>query len=217
MRNNLRNLISFDDNFSFFSPIFYLYHVYQNNLFLKWQLSDSKFLVPESYSGLLKLDSNTKKITKSNIETDFLTYFNETSVKEAFQLGFGDLCSIPDLFIKPLNRLIKNEMPEVPIAVNRLPQSLLEKYFPKFFSGELHFFNYEFPNIGNCNKNSLRKLCKSMPSTQPFNSTANGRRQLSKFRFAGGINTIPSVSRGESVYYSFMNDMLNAQYCSPYV
>jgi hypothetical protein len=183
----------------------------------KWQLSDSKFLIPESYSELQKFDSNTKQITKSNIETDFLKYFNETSVMEAFQLGFGDLCWIPDLFIKPINRLIKNEMIETPIAVNRLPQSLLEKYFRKFFSGQFNFFNYELPNIGNCNKNSLRKLCKSMPSTQPFNSTANGRRQLSKFRFARHVNIVPFVSLGESVYYSFMNDMLNAHYCSPYV
>ncbi len=202
---------------SFFSPIFYLFHNFHEYLVLKWQLSDSKFLVPESYSGFPKLNSNTKKITKSNIETDFLTYFNETSVKEAFQLGFGDLCWIPDLLIKPINRMIKNEMTEVPIAVNRLPQSLLEKYFPKFFSGQFNFFNYELPNIGNCNKNSLRKLCKSMPLTQPFNSTANGRRQLSKFRFAGGLNIVPFVSLGENVYYSFMNDMLNAHYCSPYV
>ncbi len=108
-------------------------------------------------------------------------------------------------------------MTEIPIAVNRLPQSLLEKYFPKFFSGQFNFFNYELPNIGNCNENSLRKLCKSMPLTQPFNSTANGLRQLKDFKFAGGLNTVPEVLLGESVYYNFMNDMLNEHYCSPYV
>ncbi len=180
-------------------------------------MSDSKFLVPESYSGLYNLNSNTNQIIVSNIETDFMTYFNQTSVKEAFQVGFGDLCSISDLLIKPINQLIKNEINEIPIAIKRLPQQVLEKYFPKFFSGKFNFFDYEFPDIGNCNKNSLRSLCKSMPLTQPFNSTANGRRQLNKFRFAGGANTLPEVLRAENVYYNFMNDMLNSNYCSPYV
>jgi hypothetical protein len=199
--------------FSSFSPIFYLYHNFQDYLLLKWQLSDSEFLVPESYSGLPKLDPNTNEITESNIETDFLTYFNKTSAKEAHQVGFGDLCSIPDLLIKPINRLIKNQTNEVPTALKRLPQNLLEKWFPKFLSGEYKFFDYELPEIGNCNKN----LCKPMPLTQPFNSTRNGRRQLKMFMFAGGINTLPDQLEGEKVYYNFMYDMLNANYCTPYV
>jgi hypothetical protein len=126
---------------------------------LKWQLSDSKFLVPESYSGLYNLNSNTNQIIVSDIETDFMTYFNQISVKEAFQVGFGDLCSISDLLIKPINQLIKNE---IPISIKRLPQNLLEKYFPKFFSGEFNIFDYEFPDIGNCNENSFENLCKSV-------------------------------------------------------
>jgi hypothetical protein len=181
---------------------------------LKWQLSRSEFLVPISYTGL-RLDSNTKRWKSANIHTDYLTYFDKTLVKEVFQVGFGDLCWVLDQLIKPINQLINNEKTELPIAVNRLPKSRI--YFPKFYSGDLTFFDYNLPNVGNCNRHSLRKLCKSMPLTQPFTSTANGRRQLFRFKFDENLDLSYTVLLGENIYYNFMIDMLNAQYCSPYI
>jgi hypothetical protein len=135
-------------------------HNYQTDQVFKWQFSKSANLVPLSYNvgiGFLKY----------NIEKEVLTYY-KTKIVETFQIGFGDLCWIPDQMIKPINRLIKNEREEVPTALKRLPQSILKQYYPRIFSGNFTFFDYLLPEVGDCNKGFPEKKCKPMPEMQTF-------------------------------------------------
>jgi hypothetical protein len=145
-----------------------------------------------------------------------LTYYSNVPVIETFQVGFGDLCWVHDQHIKPINSLIKNEEIEVPIAIKRLPQTLLRNFYLKLLSGNFTFLHYNFPEVGDCNRNSLRERCRRMPLMQSFLSTANGRRQLSHFQFDAGFDISPAVLFSETVYYDFMYEMSKSNYCSPY-
>lgn len=189
-------------------------HCYQTDYqLLKWQLSSTKNLVPMSY--------NSKPLTgifRYNIENDVLSYFNKTTIAETFQVGFGDLCWIHDQMIKPINRLIKNEREEVPTAIKRFPKPILQKYYPKIFSGNFTFFDYTLAEVGDCNKGSPEKKCKPMPESHSFMSTANGRRQMHRFLiFDGWTDTSVLALYSENRYYEFMVKMAEADYCSPYV
>ncbi len=173
--------------------------------------------MPLSYNSGIRIDSKTKTIFQSNIENDYLTYFNNTSVREALQVGFGDLCSINDQHIKPINRLIRGQKSKVPEAITRLPPHLFKKYYPKFYSGDFSFFNYVLPDVRDCNQNSMRHRCKAMPVLEPFLSTAYGISQMKRFASDDRVDITLGVFFSESIYYDFMSDMTKAQYCSPYV
>jgi hypothetical protein len=197
--------------------LFYLFHGYQVDYQLfKWQFRESKNLVPESYNFGVKFVPNTNIITKSNLYRDYLTYYSNTSIIESLQIGFGDLCWVHDQHIKPINSLIKNEKIEVPIAIKRLPQNILKKFYPQFLSANYNIFTYVLPEVGDCNRNSMSKRCRRMPLMQSFLSTANGRRQLSHFKFDAGFDISPAVLFSETVYYYFMYEMSKSNYCSPY-
>ncbi len=197
--------------------MFYLFHGYQVDYQLfKWQFRESKNLIPESYNFGVKFVQNTNIITKSNLYRDYLTYYSNVSIIESLQIGFGDLCWVHDQHIKPINSLIKNEKIEVPVAIKRLPQNILIKFYPQFLSGNYNIFNYILPEVGDCNRNSLRKRCRRMPLMQSFLSTANGRRQLSHFQFDAGFDTSSTVLFSETAYYYFMYEMSKSNYCSPY-
>ncbi len=116
--------------------IFFLFHQYNEYIAYKYHLSRDDLLVPESYSLGIKLINETKKIVISDIDKYNLTYFENIPVREAFQLGYGDLCYIFDQMIRPINQMLKNEKPPEPVALQRLktqlPPDILTKYYPKF-------------------------------------------------------------------------------------
>jgi len=183
----------------------------------KWQLSDDQNLVPQTYNNSYKYDPDLDQILPANIESDYLTYYKDIRVKETFQIGFGELCYIPDQMIKPINDMIKNKRAKLPIAaqrlVNSLPNDLLAKYFPKFAANNANFFDHLFPDVGNCPLNR----CEPMPIALSYNSTANGRRVLANFRDDVNTDETGDIYRSENSYYKFMNDLNNNHYCSPYV
>ncbi len=202
----------------FFSPLFYLYHIYASDVqFLKWQLNDPKHLVPQTYNLGIKIDTLSRLISKSNVESDYLNYYNQTTIAETFQVGFGDLCWIPDQFVLPIIRMINNEKIETPIAIQRFPKMFYPRFFPKILSGNYTFFDYLLPDVPDCNNGSSEK-CKQMPLMSPFLATANGRRQMRHFLLDNGIDTSSSALMSESSYYEFMARLSRAStYCSPYV
>jgi tyrosinase len=200
--------------------IFWLFHQYLDYVGLKYHLRRDILLVPESYSLGYKLIDETHEIVKCDIDNDNLTYFENISVKEAFQVGFGDLCYIYDQMIRPINQMLKNEKPPEPVALKRLktqlPPNILAKYFPKFAQtpNDLTFFDYIFDNVGNCNPGRPPN-CRSMPIAIGFNDTANGRRQWKAFQGDANMDVTQFLKRYQDFYYEMMKD-LNENYCSVY-
>jgi hypothetical protein len=185
---------------------------------LKWQLSDDNYLVPQSYSEGMRLDAETQQIVGADIDKDYLSFYSEVSVKESFQVGFGELCYIHDQFIRPINDIMRNKKRPQPIAIQRLrsalPPMAFSTYFPKFAAENATFFDYFLPDIGNC---PVHDKCRVMPIAKPYNSTPNGLRQLERFKFDAGLDLTPLVFQAETAYYTFNNDLRNYEYCSPYV
>ncbi|XP_054161634.1 uncharacterized protein LOC128959653 [Oppia nitens] len=200
-------------------PIFYLYHAMGADLVvLSWQLSEDLNLVPENYGLGLKYNSNLNKTVLTNLETDMLTDFTNTSIKETFQIGFGELCYIHDHFVRPINHLIKGVKPTVPEAIKRLktslPDKLFEKYFPKFalYPNEVTFFDYLFPDVDNC-----ANVCKPMPIAKRFVDTPEGRRVWDLFKNALNLDITHAIKTSEDNYLTFMQHLNESNYCSPYV
>jgi hypothetical protein len=198
--------------------IFWLFHQYIDYIFSKYHLSRDDLLVPQTYNIGLRYVTKTKQIVLNDIEKDTLTYYDNILVKEAFQLGYGDLCFIHDQMIRPINQLLKNEKPPEPVGLQRLktqlPPTLLAKYFPKFAQtpNNLTFFDYFYDNVGDCNPNPN---CRPMPIALRFNDTENGRRQWKAFEEDLNSNITGVLNAAQDFYYEMMND-LNENYCSVY-
>jgi hypothetical protein len=188
---------------------------------VKWQLSDDKNLVPNSYNFGIKLNWETQKTSISDIDRDFLTYYKDIKIRETFQIGFGELCYIHDALIRPINQIIKGENVVLPQVVQRLrsslPPDLFLYYFPKFASNtnELQFFDFNLPDVGNCNPS--KPNCKDMPLARKFTSDENGIRQYNRLMYDANFNLTPVVISSDEIYYKFMNDLKKYNYCSPYV
>lgn len=135
------------------------------------------------------------------------------------QVGFGDLCYIHDQFIRPINDMVHKIDREYPVAVKILLESLpllsFGKYFPKFATKTATFFDHFFPDVGHCPLSKTE--CRPIPFALTYNSTANGLRQLERFRFDGGLDVTPVTLRAETLYYTFMEELRQSKYCSPYV
>jgi tyrosinase len=198
--------------------IFWLFHQYVDYAFYKYHLGRDDLLVPESYNFGIRLLNETQKIVISDIDKDTLTYYDNIPVKEAFQVGYGDLCFIHDQIIRPINQMLKNEKSPEPIAVQRLksqlPPDILRKYFPKFShnTNNLTFFDYIFNNVGDCNPNPK---CRPMPIAPQFNDTENGRRQYKAFQNDANFDSTIFLKPAQEFYYQMMKD-LNENYCSVY-
>ena len=135
------------------------------------------------------------------------------------QVGFGDLCYIHDQLIRPINDIMHKIERDQPIAIKALmetlPKKTFDRYFPKFAAETATPFDHFFPDIGYC---SLEKTeCPPIPIALRYNSTANGLRQLERFRFDGGLDVTPLTFQAETLYYSFMNELRANGYCSPYI
>jgi hypothetical protein len=170
----------------------------------------------------LRLDWDTKYIDTTDIENDFLTYYNNTTIRETFQVGFGDLCYIHDQFIKPINEIVRNEerSRKLPEAVRRLksslPHLLFQRYFPKFAlkPNRVTFFDYILKDVGDCNP--VKPNCRDMPVAPKFTSTPAGLRQWERFMYEAKFNITPLVITAENIYYEFMFYLKKYNYCSPY-
>jgi tyrosinase len=197
--------------------IFWLFHQYDDYIVSKYHLSRDDLLVPESYSLGIKL-MNSQKIVISDIDKDNLTYFENIPLREAFQLGYGDLCYIYDQLVRPINQMLKREKTPEPVALKRLktqlPYDILAKYFPKFarIQYNLTFFDYLFDNVGDCNP---KPKCRPMPTALGFNYTENNRRQYKAFQEAANFDITPFLNPAQDFYHQMMKD-LNNYYCSVY-
>ncbi len=204
--------------------IFWLFHSFIDNVGYRFQLSHDELLVPITYNLGVRLIDETQDIVISNIDSDNLTYYTDIPVKETFQMGFGDLCFIPDFLIRPINQLLNNKTPTEPLAIQRLktelPLPILLRYFPYFATNQYSFFSYYFEDVGNCNPKPQINLtnplfCRTIPVALKFNDTSQGRRQLYAFQTAANFDVTPFVYPAEDFYYNFLYD-INPFYCSPY-
>ena len=96
------------------------------------------------------MDQKTGAILRANIATDRLTHY-KVLVVNAYHVGFGELCSIPDQIVIAINQKISNKT-TVPLAVRRLPLSLRQQFFPKFMTNRFDAFDHVFEEVGNCNR-----------------------------------------------------------------
>jgi hypothetical protein len=163
-----------------------------------------------------------KNIYTTDIENDFLTYYKNTTIRETFQVGFGDLCYIHDQFIKPINEIMRNDEKSRPLpeAIHRLklslPDRLFKLYFPKFAlkPNKVTFFDYILRDVGNCNP--VKPNCRDMPIARKFTSTPAGLRQWKRFMYESRYNVTPLAIEAENIYYEFMFLLKKYKYCSPY-
>ncbi len=115
--------------------IFWIFHQYLDHIGSKYHLSLDDLLVPQTYNMGFKIINEKQQVVLIDIEKDSLTYYENISVKEAFQVGYDDFCFIHDQMALPINQILKSQKPPQPVAFqrlkNQLPSPLLEKYFPK--------------------------------------------------------------------------------------
>ncbi|CAG2106626.1 unnamed protein product [Medioppia subpectinata] len=201
-------------------PIFYPLHAHVADLaLLKWQLANDSNLVPQSYNRGANLDWRTGRVFQANVETDHLTHFEEITVKETFQVGFGELCYIHDQLVQPILDIIANRPPKLPAGAltlqRQLPAQVFDQYFPKFASKSGTYFEHFMPDLRMNNK--FTPVCDEMPIALSFNSTPTGRRLLEQLRTEGGVDNRPRAFDSEDQYYGFMNALNKYHYCSPYL
>ncbi|CAG2175935.1 unnamed protein product, partial [Oppiella nova] len=204
-------------------PVFYIFHAHvADYAILKWQLADDQNLLPITYNQGLRYDWERDEILRADIESDYLTYYDNARVKEIFEIGFGDMCYIHDQLVQPILDIMANKRPKVPnIAINlmkSLPSDVFEYYFPKFASKTATFFDYFLPDVqSGHNFNHKSAFCDEMPVALTFNSTPNGRRLLDVFRTEASIDVTPDAFNAEQQYYQFIEDLNKYKYCSPYL
>lgn len=158
----------------------------------------------------------------ADINSDFLTFYEDTSVKEVFQMGFGELCYIHDILVKPILDIMRNKKPSLPKSVNHLRKTLPEKtfgrLFPKFAANVATEFDHFLPDTHKGSKGGyLSSFCGELPVAISYQSTDNGRRLLHVFRTAANIDITPLVLSAEQQYYDFMKVLKRYNYCSPHV
>lgn len=201
-------------------PVFYIFHEYLADFyFLKYQLSQDDRLIPFDYDTMTRLDVFTGQIVQAQFNSDVLTYFTEATIREIHQVGYGSLCYVHDAIIGIINNVIRNVRPELPVAVSRLaytlPPDVFARYYPKFAANSFTELDYDLPDVGDCPSNPQN--CRLIPTSPLYNSTANGRRNLERFRFDAGVNELPLALQTETLYLEYMGFLRSYGYCSPYV
>jgi hypothetical protein len=195
-----------------------LSHTYTDISRVRRQLQSTANLVPvaswaNSVAGLV--DPITGQFKRGNI-LDRITYYNRSAV-EYYQLGYGDMCYVYDNLIDPINRVMRNEPPVIPAALDRLLQqvddTLLAEYFPLFAQGKYDFSTHMFEEIeGNCNHE-----CKPSPFYQRYNDTENGRRQVVELRYGLAFDENNYEQKFQDYFWSMTSDLNSARYCNPVV
>ena len=134
------------------------------------------------------------------------------TVREIFWLGFGDLCYVPDQFVKPINNIMTGQSDPIPIAIKRMPKPIIKKYFPDFLSKNISAMSHLFEEVGDCNRE-----CRPIPKPTFQMETEQGRSQKEAFVFDNGEDTVNQSNTGELKNYYFWLDLIKYNYCSPYV
>ena len=200
-------------------PLFYPFHCFLGVIFLKWQLKDDRNLLPDDYDFGIRYDFNLKRTVVADINRDTLPGFPGVSVKEAFQLGYGEVCSVYDQVIKPINQLMERHYSPIPRAAKRLkdalPKKLFELYYPKFALyphkvTDLDHLMTEIPD--HCNA-----VCRPTPVAYNYEDTPEGLRAWNRFKNDLGMDMTKVLTEIEKSYLRFMGFINGYQYCSPYV
>ena len=179
---------------------------------LKWQFLKSQNLTPLSYSNQHRLNPTTGVLEKANIWTDLFTGFPSITIRELFWVGFGDLCSIPDQFVRPINNLWKGLKDPVPTAAKRFPKWITSKYFPVFNSGNYTGLSHTLEEVGECNTR-----CLPIPRPTFMRETEQGRLQYEAYRFDGNFDFTLPINLAEFKLSELWANLRLSGYCSPYV
>ena len=193
-------------------------HVYTDIRNVREQLQSSATLVPVdawAASVARSVDPLTGTFRPANIY-DKIVYFNRSAI-EYFQLGYGDMCYVYDNLIDPINRVMRNEPPVIPAALdrllNQLNDSLLAQYYPLFAQGQYDFTTNVFEPIEPiCNR-----ACKPQPFFQRYNDTENGRRVNIDFTYDLGFDQYQPIQQFQQYFWNLTSDLNDARYCSPVV
>ena len=111
-------------------PLFYVFHGMASDLTVyQWQLIDDRNLVPDNYGLGIKYDYDLKRSAVADVYRDTIPDFTDVTVKETFQLGYGQLCYVHDQLIKPINEIMRGHYRPVPGAVHRLKARTAEEAF----------------------------------------------------------------------------------------
>ena len=194
------------------SLIFHLFHNVYNTHVLRWQLLNRQYLTPLSYNSNVRYNPRTGIIERPDIRKDRLTGIPSVSIRETFQIGFGDFCYITDQLVRPINNLWKGIRDPIPTSLKRLPRWILKKYFPLFYSGNFSAISHTLEEVGNCNTE-----CFPIPKQTMIRETEQGRRQLEAFAFDEGFDFAPNYDWSERQIYEMWSDLNQSGYCSPYV
>ena len=153
--------------------------------------------------------------------TIILIMNEDVTVKEMFQVGYGELCYIHDQLVRPILNIMSNKPTKVPKSVTNLQKALQEKvfefYFPKMLQKTATPFDYILPDVPKSSKHHYLKGCKDIPVALHYASTSNGRRLLEAMATKANIDITPNVLAAEQQYYEFMKALKRYRYCSPYV
>ena len=197
---------------SIISWLFYPFHSYfLDVLQLQWQLLGPQFLTPVSYNDGWHLDRETGGLRPSNI-MDIMTGYN-TTVLEAFQVGFGELCGIPDIIIEPILDIVRGVTTPLPLMYKRMPDVLKNLTFPRLVRGDTRGFTYAMGlEVGDCNRE-----CRPLPLQPGYKESPELRRTLTEFKEDGGFDISHIALKLEAIINAHIT-MLNANgYCEPYV
>ena len=195
------------------SILFHLHHsAFEQVINFRWQFSRREFLTPLSYDNINAYRQSDGIIRRPNIRTDYLTGAPGVTIRQMFWIGFGDICYIPDQLVRPINNLMKGIRDPIPTAAKRLPQSIKQKYFPNFYSGNFSGFSHTFEEVGECNAK-----CLPLPKPTFMRETEIGRRQFEQYVHDVGFNAGPTVDFYERKMYRLWEDLNWYKYCSPYV
>ena len=182
------------------------------SMIFRWQLQGPDNICPLSYNLLnIKYNQITGDIEKPDVLTDTLTSYG-TPVREAFWLGYGVNCIVPDYLIEVINVLVTNGVDTVVAqAIKRLNPYLRRKHFPAF----LRLFSrldHVFETVGQCNAEGL-----PIPKPTFLQETEAGRKLLRQFAYDNGNDERSLYELIQKLIYELWFDLCKYKYYSPYI
>ena len=183
-----------------------------DGILFRWQLQKKEFLTPLSYDALHAFNVHNGSVQKANISFDTVTGIPSVTIKELFWMGFGDLCYVQDQLVRPISNLWKGLKDPIPTAVKRLPQWIIEKYYPVFNAGNFTGVSHTLEEVGDCNTR-----CFPIPRPTLMRETEQGKNQFEAYVLDLGMDQGSTVELSERKYYGLWSELSRAQYCSPYI
>ena len=176
---------------------------------IKWQLARQPNITPLSYNTLImKYNDKTCATQVPNIAEDMLTGVPNQKILHLFWLGYGNLCTIPDVVIKALVKLSAGVPEKLPTAFKRMDPYLLAKHFPYLLNGNTSSLLHNCEEVGDCNRE-----CRPLTKPTFLQETEAGRRLLTRLDSRMGDIARLAQQHAYEVWY----DLNKYYYCSPYV